>query len=296
VGGKQVKLSVVIPCLNAADVIAIQFEALANQQWSESWEVIVSDNGSVDDLMQVVKRYEGRLPYLRIVDASDKRGQAHARNVGVKRASGEAIVFCDADDEVAPGWLTAMGKALSQWDFVACRIDMNKLNPSWLAKGVRHPQVSGLQPKGGRFYLPHAGGSTLGVKRWVHDAVGGFDETLALCEDTDYCWSIQLKGVELHFVPDAVVHVRLRDTIIGNYRQAVGWGEYRVFLYKKYLAFGMPKRTLREGITSSKNFMLRLIKSIAQMRNKSDLVVLVRRCGTKIGYAKGSIKYRVAAF
>ena len=53
----------------------------------EPWEVIVSDNGSTDETRRIVERFHGRLPGLRIV------------------AKGEALLFCDADDEVGPGWL-----------------------------------------------------------------------------------------------------------------------------------------------------------------------------------------------
>lgn len=289
------KLSVIIPCLNAADTIARQLEALASQQWSKPWEVIVSDNGSTDGSMDVVKKYESRLPNLRIVDASGKRGQACARNVGATVASGESLVFCDADDEVAPGWISAMGEALSRWDFVACRVDFKKLSPAWVTKTVAHSQTSGLQPIGELSYLPHAGGGTIGVKRVIHETIGGFDETFALCEDTDYCWRIQLKGVDLHFVPDAVVHVSFRDSIMGNYRQAVGWGEYRALLYKKHLPFGMPRRTWKEGIASWNGFLLWFMKSIPHIRDKNDLIQRARRWGMKIGRLKGSIKYRVAA-
>lgn len=289
------KMSVIIPCLNAADTIARQLEALVRQQWSEPWEVIVSDNGSTDGSMNVVKRYENRLPNLRIVNASDKRGQAHARNVGATIASGESLVFCDADDEVSSGWIAEMGEALSRWDFVACCVDFKKLSPAWMTKTVVYGQTSGLQPIGELSYLPHAGGGTLGVKRAIHETVGGFDESFALCEDTDYCWRIQLKGFDLHFVPEAVVHVSIKDSIMGNYRQAVGWGEYRALLYKKHLSFGMPKRTWKEGIASWKDFTLSFLKSLPHIRDKNDLVRRARRCGMKIGRLKGSIKYRVAA-
>ncbi|MGQ0556504.1 MAG: glycosyltransferase [Nitrospiraceae bacterium] len=289
------KLSVIIPCLNAAGTIARQLDALASQQWSEPWEVIVSDNGSTDGSMDVVKTYKSRLPNLRIVHASDKRGQAHARNMGATVASGESLVFCDADDEVAPGWISAMGEALSRWDFVACCVDFKKLGPAWMTKPVAHSQTSGLQPIGELSYLPHAGGGTLGVKRIIHETIGGFDESFALCEDTDYCWRIQLKGFALHFVPDAVVHVSVRDSIIGHYRQAVGWGEYRALLYKKHLPFGMPKRTWKEGIASWKVFIVWFMKSVPYIHDKNDLIQWARRCGMKIGRLKGSIKYRVAA-
>ena len=207
------KLSVVIPCLNVADTIAIQLEALAKQQWSEPWEVIVADNGSTDGSMNVVKQYVSRLPNLRIVGASGKRGQAYARNMGAKSATGESLVFCDADDEVAPDWLAAMGEALSKWDFVACRIDVYKLSPPWVSETWDHEQARGLQTSGLLSLLPHAGGGTIGVKRRIHEEVGGFDESCRLLEDTDYCWRVQLKGTALHFVQDAVMHGSLEGYV-----------------------------------------------------------------------------------
>ena len=290
------KLSVVIPCLNAADTIAIQLEALANQQWSEPWEVIVSDNGSTDGSMDIVKQYESRLPNLRIVDASTKRGQAYARNIGAKNTRGESIAFCDADDEVGPGWLAAMGKALSQWDFVACRIDVHKLSPPWVAKTRNHSQAVGLQaPRGELAYLPHAGGGTIGVKRRIHEEVGGFDESCRLLEDTDYCWRVQLKGTTLHFVPDAVIHVRLRDTLKGSFRQSYGWGQYRVLLYKKYLPLGMPRRTWKQGIDAWKYLIVGFIRSAPKIRSKRDLVPWARMLGRRMGQLKGSLKYRIFA-
>ncbi len=289
------KLSVVIPCLNVADTIATQLEALAKQQWSDPWEVIVADNGSTDGSMDVVKRYESHLPNLRIVDASGKRGQAYARNMGAKAAMGESIIFCDADDEVAPDWLVAMGEALSKWDFVACRIDVYKLSPPWVAKTRNHSQARGLQTSGELSFLPHAGGGTIGVKRRIHEEVGGFDESCRLLEDTDYCWRVQLKGTTLHFVPDAVMHVRLRDTLKGTFRQSLGWGEYGTLLYKKYLPLGMPRRTWKQGIDAWKYLIVGFIKNVHKIRSRRDLVPWARRLGTRMGQLKGSIKYRVLA-
>ena len=293
--GKLMKLSVIIPCFNAADTIATQLEALANQCWSEPWEVIVSDNGSTDSSMEVVKTYEGRLPHLCIVDASGRRGRGYARNVAAKVARGEALAFCDADDEVGPGWLPTMGEALSKHDFIACRIDVYKLSPLWIAKMRKHSQESGLQTRGAPRSLAHAGGGTIAVKRRLHDEVGGFDESFLRHQDTDYCWKIELNGAKLHFVPEAVVHVRLRDTMIGNYRQAFGWGEYTVLLYKKYLPLGMPKRTWKDGLYSWMNLILGFIRSAPKIRNKGDLIHWFWAFGGRLGRLKGSIKHRVFA-
>jgi len=71
------KLSVIIPCFNAATTV--QLEALAHQHWCEPWEVIVSNNGSTDETVAIVEQYQEKLSNLRIVDSSDQRGAAHAR-------------------------------------------------------------------------------------------------------------------------------------------------------------------------------------------------------------------------
>lgn len=285
------KLSVIIPCFNAADTIAVQLEALANQNWSEPWEVIVSDNGSTDDTVAVAEQYQSKMA-LRVVDSSDRKGAAHARNVGVLAAASEAIAFCDADDEVAPGWVAAMGTALSCYDFVACRREYEKLNEPWALKYRKLSQVDGLQEYTDPPFLPHASSSTIGVKRSVHEAVGGFDETLLRLQDTDYCWRIQLAGIELHFVPDAVVHYRFRPTLKGNFHQTRLWGEYNVLLYKKYRSLGMPPISWKHGVRA----WWLLLSRLPQIHSQEGRVKWVRRFARRLGRLYGCIKYRVVAF
>ncbi len=288
------KLSVIIPCFNAADTIAVQLEALANQYWSEPWEVIVSDNGSTDETVAIAKQYQEKMPHLQIVDSSDQQGAAHARNVGALAAVGEAFAFCDADDELAPGWVAAMGKALAKYDFIACQREYKKLNEPWTLKYRRRAQLAqltGLQEYSYPPYLPYASSSTLGVRRSVHEAIGGFDETMLKLQDTDYCWKIQLAGTELHFVPEAVVHYRFRHTIKGLYQQMRLWGEYNVLLYKKYRSLGMPKLSPKEGVKA----WLRLLKHLPQLFSKEERALWVRTLAWRTGRLQGCIKYRVLA-
>ena len=285
------KLSVIIPCLNAASTIGVQLEALAKQQWHQPWEVIVADNGSTDESLAIVERYKARIANLRVADASARRGQPCALNVGAMAATGEALAFCDADDEVAPGWVAAMGEALSKYDFVASRIDGANVNAPWLEKISRnHPQRTGLQKASYPPYLPHAGGGTLGVKRSLHEATGGFDESLPYLHDTDYCFRLQLAGVELRFVSDAVIHIRYRDKLSGFFYQACHYAEYRVLVYKKYRPQG--ERDFwrwKTYVAEWKN----LLWSIPNIRFKLGRAVWLWRLGSQIGSLKGSIKHRV---
>jgi glycosyltransferase involved in cell wall biosynthesis len=284
-----VQLSVVIPCLNAARTIADQLEALCAQQWSRPWEIVVADNGSSDGSQAIVESYTGRLPDLRLVDASDGRGAAHARNVGAEAASGDAVVFCDADDQVGAGWLPAIGDALSRFDFVASRIDFAKLNPPWIADKLRNAQGNGLQRVAYPPYWPHAGGSGLGVRRALHELVGGFDESLPYLEDTDYCFRIQLTGVELHFAPEAVVHVRLSERPRNLFHQARMWAQYNVLMNKRY-GGGL---TLPDAWKSYIQTWRDLIGCAPRVLRKEARPTWMKTLGTQIGLLEGAIRYRV---
>jgi glycosyltransferase involved in cell wall biosynthesis len=283
------KLSVIIPCYNGADTITTQLDALSTQSWSETWEVIVSDNGSTDGTSAVVERYRERLPNLRIVDASHKRGQPYALNAGVRAARSEAVAFCDADDEVAPGWVAAMGEALSRHDFVAGCFEMEKLNPRWM-KSSHHQEV-GLNTYRYPPYLPHAGSGNMGVRRSVHAALGGFDESMPYLFDTDFCFRAQLAETRLHFAPDAVLHYRAPADMSTIYRKALLNGQYNVLLYKRYRPLGMPKLSLRRGLSE----WLHVLSGIATLRDRNNIAHWTWSFAWRLGRLKGCLKYRTLA-
>jgi glycosyltransferase involved in cell wall biosynthesis len=66
-------ISVVMPVFNEAAHIESQLAALAMQEFSGEWEVLVADNGSTDGTPRVVQAWSDRLP-LQLVDASARRG------------------------------------------------------------------------------------------------------------------------------------------------------------------------------------------------------------------------------
>ncbi len=282
------KLSVIVPCLNAGKTVAVQLEALCRQRWNDSWEVIVVDNGSTDGTQKIVAQYAERLPGLQLVQAA-RRGAAHARNVGARLAAGDALAFCDADDEVGAGWLEAIGTALLRHDFVASRMDVEKLNPPWLARRLHNVQGFELRRISYPPFLNHAGSSGLAIKKNVHQAVLGFDESLAQREDTDYCFRVQLHGVPLHFEPAALIHIRYRESANALFRQARRWAQFHALLYKRY-GNGAPldgawrtyMRTWRD-----------LLRCAPRLFNRETRPAWMKTLGTQVGLLQGSIKYGV---
>src|SRR5207244_3518041 len=90
-------ISVIVPVYNAMPMLAEQLEALSKQTYRGPWELIIADNGSSDGSREIAEAWRSRIPSLRVVDASARRGPATARNVGVEAATGGLLAFCDAD-------------------------------------------------------------------------------------------------------------------------------------------------------------------------------------------------------
>jgi glycosyltransferase involved in cell wall biosynthesis len=286
------RLSVIMPVLDAADTIGVQLEALARQEWNEAWELIVVDNGCQDDSMRIAERYRERIANLRLLEATGARGPGHARNAGARAARAPYLAFCDADDEVAPGWLAAIAAAVEEHAFVASRMDAVRLSDprSLRAKGNKR-QRSGLQEYGYVPYLPFAGGCGLAIRRALHEAVGGFDESMRYLEDCDYCWRIQLAGTPLVFAPQALVHIRHRSDPRGLYRQARNWGEYNAVLLKRYRAHGMPVPHWRTGVRQ----WWRLLVAVRDLRHQERRDRWMWNLGYRVGQLLGSVKHRVFA-
>jgi glycosyltransferase involved in cell wall biosynthesis len=92
------KVSVIIPCFNAAPWIEQTLKS-AVEQWGAEMEIIVIDDGSTDDSAQIVAQ---RFPQVRLVKAAHQ-GVSSSRRLGTEMASGEYIQYLDADDILAKG-------------------------------------------------------------------------------------------------------------------------------------------------------------------------------------------------
>lgn len=287
-------LSLIIPCLNAAHTIGLQLDALLRQRWSKPWEIIVSDNGSSDDTRSIVKSYQTRFSNIQLVDSSGRKGSAHARNVGVAASSGEMLVFCDTDDEVGPGWLEAIGTALERHDFVASCLETKKLNPPWCQ--FPHTQSKSLQKAWYSPYLPHAAGAGLGIKRQIHDKVGGFDESLLRLADTDYCFRVQLLGVKLHFVPNAVYHYRRPYAKIHLFNQARLWSESNVLLSVRFGHVMETPKIFRPHVRFFVRRCWKFVLTLSKVYQKQGRYRAIKQLGSLVGFMHGQIKYRFLSF
>ena len=91
------KVSVVVPTLNRADLLAQTIDCIENQTVNRDvYEVVVVDNSSTDHTQQVLAQKLATYPNIRI-HCQTKRGAAATRNVGIRKAEGEVVLFIDDD-------------------------------------------------------------------------------------------------------------------------------------------------------------------------------------------------------
>jgi len=288
----QPKLTVVIPALNAAKDISGQLDALVGQEWAEPWEVVVADNGSTDETRAVVERYRDQLPALRIVDAAGTRGQAHALNAGVAAARAEAVAFCDADDEVAPGWVAAMGDALAEHELVACQADAVKLNEPWIRETRDAPAPGEFSRVLFPPHAPFAGSGGLGVRRDAHARVGGFDEAMVALFDVDFCLRAHAAGVQLVLVPEALLHYRYRRGWRSTFRQARVYAEQMALVQQRHEDRAARPAGRRPWLLRGWKPILACVASLHRRGSRAKLAWLL---GWQFGRYVGSVRHRVLA-
>lgn len=237
-------LSVIIPSYNAAITLPEQLQALANQTFQGSWELLIVDNGSTDATAEVARGWIDRLP-IRVINAHQQKGINYARNAGAGAARGTFLLFCDADDVAEKGWLAAMAEVALTADLVGGRLDDERLNDSKVREWRDTKQSTSLDVA--LRFLPYAVGANCGVRADVLQKLGGFDERHAVgAADVEFFWRAQLAGYELRYVHEAVISYRYRQGLKSLARQFYRYGRAEPQLYRRFRAHGLRRSTLRD--------------------------------------------------
>ncbi|HLS27493.1 MAG TPA: glycosyltransferase [Opitutales bacterium] len=216
------KCSIIVSCHNCAYTLPIQIEVLSGQCRNDECEIIVVDNGSRDETVSVAKKLRHSIPNLRVLQANERKGFAHARNSAAQSAEGRFVLFCDGNDVAHNRWVESMSQALEKHPFVAGRLITTEINLPWtIAARPPEMQIEATAAVETFGHLPWASAANIGITRDLFDQCGGFNEELTALEDIDFSWRIQESGVDLTPVSESIVHYRLRNTMVGIFHQSL---------------------------------------------------------------------------
>jgi glycosyltransferase involved in cell wall biosynthesis len=211
------KISVIIPTYNSSRTIGETLQSVFRQTYSD-FEILLINDGSTDDLMEVLKDFkDSRLQILNY----ENGGLSVARNRGIDRASGEYLIFLDADDFWSPDKLESHVNAL---DYA------QKTNPK---AGVVYSWSYFLDDETNTCYINHPkryegavfpqilennfliNGSNPMITREAIDSVGYFDSDFQGASDWNY-WIRLARQWEYIVIPERQVFYRQSRTSMSS--------------------------------------------------------------------------------
>lgn len=281
---RQTVVSVIIPVYNCVTTLGAQLQALQHQAFDNPWEIIVVDNGSTDGTQLLIERYRETMPNLKMISALEMKGGAFARNKGAAIARGEIFLFCDGDDVVAPGWVSAMARALRDHDFVVGRIEVATLNEEVPEKYGNNGTQDDLLN-----FLPYAIGSNMGVTRRAFEAVKGFSTAYSRCMDIEFSWRMQLAGFGLHEELLAEVYYRYRDSAWAHWKTAFSFSITHVALYKRFAAHGAKRLPIKRVLVRYHGIAVGLLHVFGMTPRQR--IGWAFEIGVSLGRLWGSVRY-----
>lgn len=227
------RVTVVVPARNAARTIGACLSALGRQRYPAGrFEVLVVDDGSRDGTGEVAARRGVRL--LRI----NGRGPAAARNAGARAASGDLVLFTDADCQPDPDWVPRMVAPFEDPAVVATKGVYRTEQTTLIARFVQAEYEEKYRRMAGFPTIDFVDTYAAAYRRDVFLQAGGFDEryTQAANEDLDLSYRLAELGYRMVFVADAVVVHRHPDTVISYARRKFKVGYWKPLLHRDHPA------------------------------------------------------------
>lgn len=211
------KISVLIATYNMAGYLPQTLDSALAQDYPD-FEVIVLDDGSTDNTIEVVRRYEGRIRY----HYQRNAGAANAYNKLIEMADGDYLHHLDADDLLLPGALTRLAALLDANPNAglahggalvidsAGKVYGRRHVPAWMARMRVVPSKRAFK---GLLRGCHITTSTVMLRCDALKTVAPFDQRAVPGEDWDL-WMRVAANYDIAFEPRTVAHYRIHPASI----------------------------------------------------------------------------------
>lgn len=224
-------ISVIIPMYNAGKNILPLLQSLNTQSYRD-FEVIIVDDGSTDSSRAIIEANKKLLIFPVTLVAQENAGPAKARNVGVKNASGEIIIFLDSDCITPPNWIEEMIRPLTG-KVAGCNCGyQTQNNESLIARYIGY-EIARRHERLNKNNIDTVGSYSASFIKEIFEKAGGFntDYRTASGEDFDLSFNIHKLGYTLVFTDNTFVYHYHPDTLRKFLKQQFYRGYWRVPLY-----------------------------------------------------------------
>ena len=223
------RISVVVCVYNGQSTVRDCCEGLRRLDYP-NYEVIIVDDGSIDDTGAIAAEYAFRLI------RTPNQGLSRARNVGLEATTGEIIAYTDGDARPDPHWLMYLAAefeatshaGVGGWNIAPPGDGRIADCVANAPGGPVHVLLSDREAE-------HIPGCSMAFRVGALKAIGGFDPQFRTAgDDVDVCWRLQERGWTLGFSHGAMVWHHHRDSIGAYWRQQHGYGQAEAMLERKW--------------------------------------------------------------
>ncbi len=213
-------ISVVIPNYNGSKTIGQCLEAVMASKY-DRYEVIVADDGSSDNSVEIISRFPCRL-----IKFDKQAGAAKARNAGARESAGEIIFFIDADCIVSENTLSLVHKAIKDkkdtvigGSYTPLPYDSNFFS---IFQSI-YINYSELKRKEPDYIATHA----MAIEKRIFEESSGFPELfLPIIEDVEFSHRLRRSGYRLLMDPAILVRHIFNFTFWKSLRNAFKKSRY----------------------------------------------------------------------
>lgn len=259
------KVSIIITTRNRAEHLRQTLESLGRMHVPVDLpaELLVVDNASTDDTVEVVKHC--KLPSLPVRYLYEPRlGQSNARNSGMAHTTGDVILFTDDDVRVPEHWIARMAEPIvsGRGEAVVGSVRIaSHLERPWM--GRKHRAFLASTTELDMAAPPQMIGANMGFTRRVLDKVPGFDPELGpgargFCDETLFSWQLKQAGFRLVGVPAVLLEHHFDPSRLlrrAFLESAVKMGRSAVYL-DHHWRHATPSDFLRRRLRAAWKFLL----------------------------------------
>jgi len=236
------RCSVIIPAHNAAATIAACLESVIRQSLPRSdYEIIVVDDGSIDNSPEIIKDYP-----VRFIEQK-KAGPAAARNNGATAARGDILVFTDADCELDFNFLENIIAPIEKnHEIVGVQGSYKTRQSTFVSRFAQAEIIGRYKRMAKNKYIDFIGTYAAAYDRKVFGEQGGFDAgfSAASGEDAEFSYKLHKNGYKMVFSPEAFVFHHHPSDLKLYLKSKFYRGYWRARLYGRH-----PEKTIRDSYT-----------------------------------------------